>query len=71
MEKAAPSRMRVWRQRHGLTLDEMSDLTGLSTAMLSRAERGERQIAPLKRVAMARILGVRVRELFPPPRALR
>ena len=64
------SRLRAWRQCHGLTLDEVSDLTGLSPAMLSRAERGKRQLSPLKRVAMARVLGVRVRELFPPPRVL-
>ena len=61
------SNLRQWRTVHGLTLEELSDLTGLSVSMLSRAERGKRQLAPLRRVAMARRLGVRVRDLFPVP----
>jgi hypothetical protein len=32
--------------------------------MLSRAERGERRLAPLTRVKVARRLGVPVRDLF-------
>ncbi len=63
------SRLRGWRKEHGLTLEDVADLTGLSVPMLSRAERGERQLAPLKRVAMARRLGVPVRDLFAPPEA--
>lgn len=55
-----------WRDRQGLTLAEVSDLTGLSIAMLSLVERGERQLAPLTRVKVARRLGVSVRELFEP-----
>lgn len=64
------SKLRRWREERGLTLEELSDLTGLSVPMLSRAERGEREIAPLKRVAMARLLGARVRDLFNPPDVL-
>jgi transcriptional regulator with XRE-family HTH domain len=55
-----------WRALHGLTLAELADLTGYSAAMLSRVERGERRVPPLKRVQLARLLGVRVSELFPP-----
>ena len=62
-----PSKLRAWRESHGLTLEELSDLTGLSIAMLSRAERGERQLSPLRRVEVARLLRVRVRDLFPVP----
>jgi transcriptional regulator with XRE-family HTH domain len=66
---AALSKLREWRASHGLTLEELSDLTGLSVPMLSRAERGERQLSPLRRVEVARILGVRVRDIFPVPSA--
>jgi len=58
------TRLRHWRETTGLTLDEVADLTGVSKPMLSRAERGERRLAPLTRVKVARRLGVPVRELF-------
>lgn len=59
--------LREWRERHRLTLADISDLTGVSIAMLSRVERGQRRLAPMTRVAIARRLGVAVRDLFPPP----
>ena len=52
------SSLRQWRTDHDLTLEEISDLTGLSVPMLSRVERGKRRLAPLRRVAVARRLGV-------------
>jgi transcriptional regulator with XRE-family HTH domain len=58
------NRLRLWRVDHGLTIEELSDLTGMSTAMISRVERGDRQLAPLTKVKVARRLGVPVRELF-------
>lgn len=42
---------------------------GLSTAMLSRVERGERRLSPTSRVRFARCLGVRLAELFEPEEA--
>ncbi len=57
--------LRVWRQRERLTLEEIGDLTGVSPAMLSRAERGERQFSRRLKVLLARRLGVPIRELFP------
>lgn len=62
--KVLTNRLRVWRVDQGLTLEEVADLTGLSVSMLSRVERGERQLAPLTRVHIARRLGVAVRDLF-------
>lgn len=59
------TRLKNWRQRHRLTLENISDLTGVSIAMLSRVERGERLLAPMRRVAVARRLGARVADLFP------
>jgi transcriptional regulator with XRE-family HTH domain len=58
------NRLRLWRATEGLTLDEVSGLTGLSVAMLSRVERGERDLAPLTKVKVARRLGVSVGDLF-------
>jgi transcriptional regulator with XRE-family HTH domain len=75
--KTRPTRLRLWREAAGLTLQEFCDLTGTTTSMLSRAEReapvpgtGGREWAPLKSFApltkarIARRLGVRVADLF-------
>lgn len=64
MDACLKNRLRLWRANAGLTLEEVSDLTGLSPAMLSLVERGKRQLAPMTRVRVARCLGVRVGELF-------
>lgn len=64
MDACLKNRLRRWRANAGLTLEEVSDLTGLSPAMLSLVERGERQLAPMTRVRVARCLGVKVRDLF-------
>lgn len=58
------NKLRLWRTDAGLSLDEMADLTGMSKAMLSRVERGERELAPLTKVKVARRLGVRIADLF-------
>lgn len=58
--------LRMWRQAQGITLEELADVTGFSVPMLSRVERGERQLSALARIRFARLLGVRVREIFPP-----
>jgi transcriptional regulator with XRE-family HTH domain len=58
------SKLRVWRLRQGLSLEDVADLTGYSIPMLSRAERGERAFSALGKVRVARSLDVRVRDLF-------
>ncbi len=60
----AVNRLRHWRLQLGYSLEEVSDLSGLSIAMLSRVERGERRLSPKARVTIARRLGVPIRELF-------
>jgi transcriptional regulator with XRE-family HTH domain len=60
----AQTRLRLWRVDNGVSLPELSDLTGLSAPFLSRVERGERQLAPLTKVQVARRLGVPIHELF-------
>lgn len=57
-------RLREWRVDQGLSLDEVAGLTGVSKSMLSRAERGQRQFAPLTRIMIARRLGTPVEKLF-------
>ena len=59
------NKLRTWRTEQRLTLEEVTDLTGISASMWSRVERGERQLSPQMKVLVARRLGVRVRELFP------
>lgn len=64
MTQDPPTRLRQWRLDKGLSLDEVYGLSGISPAMLSRVERGQRELAPLTKVKLARALGVPVRELF-------
>jgi hypothetical protein len=59
-----PTRLQKWRITAGLSLEEESDLTGYSTAMLSLAERGLREFSPMAKVAVARRLGVAISDLF-------
>jgi transcriptional regulator with XRE-family HTH domain len=63
------TKLRSWREAKGLSLAEVSDLTGYSEAMLSRAERGERAFSPMARVLIARRLGIAIAELFDPDEA--
>jgi transcriptional regulator with XRE-family HTH domain len=58
------SKLRRWREASGLSLREVADLTGLSVPMVSRVERGQRQLAPLTKAAFARRLGVPIADLF-------
>jgi len=61
-----PSRLRRWRKASGLTLEDVSGLTGLSQPFLSRVERGQRRLKPLDRVRVARAVGEPVGALFEP-----
>jgi len=61
---AMTTRLREWRVAAGFSLAEASGLTGISAAMWSRAERGERRFAPKTKVLIARRLGVAVSDLF-------
>lgn len=60
------ARLRDWRKQHDVTLAELADVTGYSISMLSRVERGGRDLDALARIRMARVLGVRVRDIFQP-----
>ena len=56
---------RAWRQRNGLTLAEVSGLTGYSVPFISRLESGERMARPMTKVLIARRLGADIADLFP------
>ena len=58
------TRLRRWRLEQGFTLEEVADLTGLSIGMLSRVERGERRLRAETKIRIARLLSVRVSDLF-------
>lgn len=64
MKAETTSKLRSWREAAGYSLQEVADLSGLDTSTLSRVERGERQLLPATKVALARALSVRVAELF-------
>ena len=60
--------LRKWRTTHGITLEELSGVTGYSIPMLSRVERGERRLSALAQIQLARVIGAKVGDLFPPER---
>jgi transcriptional regulator with XRE-family HTH domain len=64
LKKQLGNRLRLWRLEKGFLLEDVAGLTGLSVAMVSRVERGERQLRPETKVRIARRLGVRLADLF-------
>jgi transcriptional regulator with XRE-family HTH domain len=66
LEKGAKltTRFHQWREEAGWSLEEVAGLTGLSQSVLSRLERGQRNLRPATKVLVARRLGVSVGDLF-------
>jgi transcriptional regulator with XRE-family HTH domain len=60
--------LREWRTARGWTLADVGGLTGLTVSYLSLIERGLRDPTPQVKIAIARRVGARVGELFPPER---
>lgn len=58
------SRLRCWRRENGYSLQETAALTGYSVPMMSRVERGERNLSPRAKVQVARRLGAPIGDLF-------
>ena len=56
--------MKAWRKEHRVSLREMSALTGISTAELSRAERGKTTLSPMRCLMIARITGLSLEHLL-------
>jgi transcriptional regulator with XRE-family HTH domain len=66
-EGATVHPLRRWRLKQGFSGYELADLAGISTAMVSMIETGEREPGSATKVRIARALGVRVREIWPRP----
>lgn len=64
--ETTPTKLRTWRLEIGLSQQEVADLLGRDHSYVSKLERGEYLLTPLKRVQIARRLGCRVAELFDP-----
>lgn len=58
------ARLRLLRKQRGETLEQVADATGLSIAMLSRVERGERLPSPDTAEALAAYFGLPPEELL-------
>ncbi len=58
------ARLRRRRQANGLTLKELSERSGVTLSMISKAERGEVALTYDKFAALARALGMDFRDLF-------
>lgn len=58
------NKLRAWRERERLSLEEVAALTGFTPAMLSFVERGRRRLSTRGKVIVARRLGVPLRQLF-------
>lgn len=59
------SRLEQCRKNKELTQQELADLSGVSQALISAYERGERKPTNKTLVRLARTMGVRVRDLLP------
>ncbi len=57
--------LRNLRKEHDLSLSDVAAVSGLSVAMLSRVENGQRELSGLRKIVLARSLGVPVQDLFP------
>lgn len=60
-----PSPLRLKRIEAGLTQAQLSELSGLSQQMLSKLEKGERNMKPAQADMLARLLDCRAAELLP------
>ena len=58
------SLLQAWRLKNNLSLQDMSDLVGLSVTHLSRVERRMNKLAPLTKRDVASRLRVRIGDLF-------
>lgn len=68
---ALGAKIRTVRQAKGFSQEAFAAEAGLGRSYYGGIERGERNVAALNLVQIARILGVEVGELFPPLKELR
>jgi XRE family transcriptional regulator, regulator of sulfur utilization len=65
------ARIRARRLHQELTLDDLSELTGLHPAYIGQVERGQKKASVVMLAVIARSLGVGAEKLFAPSGALR
>lgn len=58
------TRFAQWVKSNGLTYGEVAAISGISKSMLTRVARGERRLSAVKKIILARRLGVHVSKLF-------
>lgn len=58
-------RIRYWRLKRGLTLQQLDELTGIDYRLLSEYERGKVDPGASKLPAIATALGISVSQLYP------
>lgn len=63
----APNRIREIRDSKGITIERLSDLTGLSVSHLSRMERGARNLSVENLTIIAAALGVPKQDILVKP----
>ena len=61
-----PNRLAEWCAAQGWTLTDAAGLTGYSLSYMSLVARGKREVGPAAKVRIAKRLGARVSDLFPP-----
>lgn len=64
LRSSKTNKLKAWRTSQGLSQQEVGDLVGLNVASISRIESGERGVATLTRVRIARRLGVRIADIW-------
>ncbi len=62
--------LKKWREENELSQQELGDLVGLSAGMVCRIENGDRAPSLETKVRIARVLGIRIKDLFPVERAV-
>ncbi len=64
---AGENPIRVWREARGLSASRLADTAGISAGYLSQIETGQREGTISTLQAVARVLGVSLDDLVPPP----
>lgn len=67
-EKALANRIRAFRKLKALTQQELSELIGVSVAILGSVERGTRKPKRDLLEKIAQALNIKLNELLPPPK---
>jgi transcriptional regulator with XRE-family HTH domain len=66
LQTIVPDALQKWCQENDLSATELADLSGYSVPYISLIMRGKRVPPWRVKVAIARALGIRVAEVFPP-----